>query len=50
VEADKDLQGFSAKRVSGSYSEALRTLCTESEIKYDPFRREGGDVKLHGFD
>jgi len=49
-EADKDLQGFFSKEGFRVLLGALRTLCTESEIKYDPFRREGGDVKLHGFD
>jgi len=49
-ETDEDLQRFFSKEGFRILLGALRTLCTEAEIKYDPLRREGGDLRLHGSD
>ena len=45
-EADDDLQRFFTKEGFRILLGALRTLCTEVEVKYDPLRREGGDVRV----
>jgi len=48
-ETDEDLQRYFVKEGFRVLLGALRTLCTEVEVKYDPLRRGGGDVKLHSF-
>lgn len=49
-ERDEDLQRYLSKEGFKILLGALRTLCTEAEIKYDPLRREGGDLRGHGSD
>ena len=48
-EADEDLQRYFSREAFRILLGALRTLCTEAEVKYDPLRRGGGDLSLHSF-
>lgn len=47
---DEDLQRYFSKEGFRVLLGALRTLCTEAEIKYDPLHRKGGELRLHRFD
>lgn len=49
-QTDEDLQRYFSTEGFRILLGALRTLCTEAEVKYDPLRRGGGDVILqkHG--
>jgi quinol monooxygenase YgiN len=49
-ETDEDLQRYFSKQGFRILLGALRTLCTEAEVKYDPLRRAGGDITLYSFD
>jgi quinol monooxygenase YgiN len=49
-ETDEDLQRYFSKEGFRILLGALRTLCTEAEVKYDPLRREGGDQWFRGSD
>ena len=49
-ETDEDLQRYFGKEGFRILLGALRTLCMEAEVKYDPLRREGGDLRLDGLD
>ena len=42
-ETDEDLQRYFGKEGFRILLGALRTLCTEAEVKYDPLRRGGRD-------
>ena len=48
-ETDEDLQRYFSTEGFRILLGALRTLCTEAEIKYDPLRRGGGDVSLRRY-
>jgi len=43
-ETDEDLQRYFGKEGFRILLGALRTLCTEAEVKYDPLRRGGRDL------
>ena len=49
-ETDEDLQRYFTKEGFRILLGALRTLCTEAEVKYSPFLREGGDVILQRYE
>jgi len=49
-ETDEDLQRYFSREGFRVLLGALRILCTEAEIKYDPLRRKGGDPRLPGSD
>ena len=47
-ETDEDLQRYFRKESYRILLGALRTLCVDAEVIYDPLRREGGDsTKLY---
>jgi len=48
-ESDEDLQRFFLKSGFRVLLGALRTLCTEAEIKYDPLRTEMSTLNLNRF-
>ncbi|MBN2033161.1 MAG: antibiotic biosynthesis monooxygenase [Deltaproteobacteria bacterium] len=49
-ETEEDMQRYFGKEGFRVLLGALRTLCTEAEVKYDPLRRGGADFKIHGFE
>jgi|GEM_PF-1481865 len=48
-ETDEDLQRYFLKSGFRVLLGALRTLCTEAEIKYDPLRRRLGSLSLRSY-
>ena len=48
-ETDEDLQRYFGKEGFRILLGALRTLCTEAEVKYDPLRRGGRDLDSTAF-
>ena len=49
-ETDEDLQRYFSTEGFRILLGALRTLCMEAEVKFDPLCGGGGDLKLNGFD
>jgi quinol monooxygenase YgiN len=48
-ETDEDLQRYFSTEGFRILLGALRTLCAEAEVKYDPLRRGGGDAGLQRY-
>lgn len=44
---DEDMQRYFGKEEFRILLGALRTLCTEAEVKYDPLPRRGGDLRVY---